>query len=382
MQEGTGGKQKHEHNTAIRKLRAETLTMPFVRLSGTVEGATDPSREIRAKLLYKLYMAGWDIYNGNGDQIVTLANIQKKVVESDAFVFMPRPDLQDIFKAASIFVGFQTGDKELNGKPMVVLNPKGSWEPFLKLIEHLRLMGTVSQDPKKVFRVVKKPKDVLTAIQELHSISTAETETKYGVKPQPSTPGDPGRPKPSFSVCVFCSASLRREDYIQEGFGLGKMIAERGWGCVTGAGRTGIMGQVVAGAVSADGWTGGSNVPHIIEMEGLPDGINTFWSRPDIYTRMEVMIQNSDAFIIMPGGMGTVQEFLALVLLRNQNAPAMRHKPVIVVDRYDHEKKSRFWEPLLKLAEQYKVGEAFHVVEHYSEAVEVVKNVSPGHASS
>lgn len=346
--------------------------MPFVRLSGTVRGATDPSREIRAKLLYKLYMGGWDIYNGNGDQIVTLNNIQKKVVESDAFVFMPQPDLQDVFKAASIFVGFQTGDKELNGKPMVVLNPKGSWDPFLKLIDHLHVMGTVSQDPGEVFRMVRKPKDVLTAIEEMRSVDTAQTETKYGVKPPPSTPGDSNRPKPGFSVCVFCSASIRKEDYIREGFELGKAIASQGWGCITGAGRTGIMGQVVSGAVSAGGWTGGSNVPHIIEMEGLPDGINAFWSRSDIYTRMEVMIEQSNAFIVMPGGMGTVQEFLALVLLRAQNASMLRDKPIVIVNRHDSEKKRLFWDPLLKLVHDHQVQNAFHVVSDYAQSLEVI----------
>ncbi len=47
--------------------------MPIVRLSGTVAGELDPSRAERAKILYLLYSAGWDLYNSNGDQMITLA---------------------------------------------------------------------------------------------------------------------------------------------------------------------------------------------------------------------------------------------------------------------------------------------------------------------
>ena len=79
--------------------------MPFVRLSGTVQGAEDPNREMRARMLYQLFANGWDIYNSNGDQHISLSNIEKKVKESDAFVFMPGANLEDLFKAVSIFVG-------------------------------------------------------------------------------------------------------------------------------------------------------------------------------------------------------------------------------------------------------------------------------------
>ena len=122
--------------------------MPIVRLSGTVEGPTDPNREIRARMLYRLYAGGWDIYNSNGDQRITLSNIEKKIVESDAFVFMPGATLEDLFKAVSIFVGYQTLDPNLQGKAAVILTrmtpgrPSSVCstsyrllEPFVKTIE-------------------------------------------------------------------------------------------------------------------------------------------------------------------------------------------------------------------------------------------------------
>ncbi|RYD67345.1 MAG: hypothetical protein EOP83_03035, partial [Verrucomicrobiaceae bacterium] len=63
--------------------------MPKVRLSGTVLGHDDPGRTVRARLLYLLFGAGWDIYNSNGDQRITLSNIERKIIEADAFVFTP-----------------------------------------------------------------------------------------------------------------------------------------------------------------------------------------------------------------------------------------------------------------------------------------------------
>ena len=48
-------------------------------------------------------------------------------------------------------------------------------------------------------------------------------------------------------------------------------MAKSSYGCVSGAGKSGVMGAVVRGAVDAEGWTGGSNVPHIIRLEGLPE---------------------------------------------------------------------------------------------------------------
>jgi len=150
------------------------------------------------------------------------------------------------------------------------------------------------------------------------------------------------------NACVFCSASLEDPHYLADGEALGRMLAESRIGCVSGAGRSGIMGAVVKGSVDAGGWAAGSNVPHIIELEGLPDGLSSFWLRPDIYTRMEVMIENSDSFVIFPGGAGTVQEMLALMIFKHQKHPAMEGKPVVIFNRRNH-LGVPFWDPFIDL---------------------------------
>ena len=322
--------------------------MPKIRLSGRVVGTDDPNRAARARLLHLLFAKGWDIYNSNGDQQITLANIEKKIVECDAFVFTPGATLEDMFKAISIFVGFQTRDRNLTGKPTVILNEDESWNPFFAVLAHLHRLGTVQQDYRQYLLTANSPEAVIQTLE----LAAAKGIPDAG-RHRTSEGKIPDREEPIpddyiGSACVFCSASLEEPSYLQDGEALGKMLAENKIGCISGAGRSGIMGAVVKGSVSAGGWTAGSNVPHIIELEGLPDGLSRFCLRPDIYTRMEVMIENSDAFVIFPGGAGTVQELLALMIFRHQKHPIMDGKPVVIFNRLNHA-GLQFWDPLIDL---------------------------------
>ena len=322
--------------------------MPTVRLSGTILTADDPQRSTRAKLLYLLYESGWDIYNSNGDQRITLANIEEKIIESDAFVFTPGATLEDMFKAVSVFVGYQTLDRFLEGKPTVILNCDQSWDPFFKLLTHLEQMGTIKQDHTEFLLDAAAPKDVIRLLDQTREEGTPDAHREKVCSASIPTSGSPMPSDYRGSVCVFCSATLEDHDYIADGEALGRQLAENKLGCVSGAGRSGIMGAVVRGSVEAGGWTAGSNVPHIIELEGLPDGLSQFWLREDIYTRMEVMIENSNAFVIFPGGAGTVQELLALMIFKHQDHPVMKNKPVVIFNRKDSSGKG-FWDPLIEL---------------------------------
>ena len=175
------------------------------------------------------------------------------------------------------------------------------------------------------------------------------------------------------NVCVFCSATLEEPSYLSDGRALGRQLAENRMGCVSGAGRSGIMGAVVEGSVGAGGWTAGSNVPHIIELEGLPDGLSSFWLRPDIYTRMEVMIENSDAFVIFPGGAGTVQELLALMIFKHQKNPLMVGKPVVLFNR-KNPAGVRFWDPLIGLLQTLCNPGDFAVAESLDDILPTIRS--------
>lgn len=323
--------------------------MPKIRLSGTILGPHDPNRAIRAQLMQMLYAGGWDLYNANGDQRITLSNIEAKIIEADAFVFTPTATLEDMFKAVSVFVGYQTLDENLTGKPTAVLNSDGSWDALFAVLEWLRGMGTISQNYREFLVAVDAPDQLLETLAKLRAegIPDAGRERHHaltGVSGYETSPPAGLRG----NVCVFCSATLKNPQYLADGMAFGAELARNQYGCVSGAGKTGIMGAVVAGTAAEGGWSGGSNVPHIIELEGLPEGLSSFWLRPDIYTRMEVMIERSDAFVIFPGGAGTLQEFLALMIFKHHGHPLMRDKPVIIYNRLDETKGVRFWDPLIR----------------------------------
>ena len=169
--------------------------MPTVRLSGTVIGPEDPNRSTRAKLLFHLFNAGWSIYNSNGDQKITLGNIESKIIESEAFVFTPGATLEDFFKAISIFVGYQTLDKHLAAKPTVILNDDNSWDIIFQLLTHLNKLGTVKQDYRDYLLAAETPDqvtEILSAFREndqgLPPIDREPLEEKQAMPTGPTPP--------------------------------------------------------------------------------------------------------------------------------------------------------------------------------------------------
>ena len=350
--------------------------MPTLRLSGTVTGPNDPHRSLRAQLLHDLFDAGWDIKNSNGNEEISLCNIEQKIIESDAFVFTPGATLQDIFKAISIFVGYQTLDKHLAGKPTIILNDDQSWDPIFHLLTHLNKLGTVKQNYRDYLLLADDPAQATETLQAfLQKSQGLPPIDREPLAEKQAMPTDANTPAPDDligNVCVFCSASIEKDDYISDGEALGRELANNKLGCVSGAGKTGIMGAVVRGSVEAKGWTAGSNVPHIIELEGLPEGLSSFWLRDDIYTRMEVMIDNSDAFVIFPGGSGTVQELLALLIFRQHGHHLMQDKPIVIFNRLDSSGE-RFWEPLVELLAQYCQPDQYTIVNELDEIVPAIK---------
>jgi Predicted Rossmann fold nucleotide-binding protein len=353
----------------------DCFTMPKVRLSGTVSGIDDPNREARARMLYLLFANGWDIYNSNGDQRITLSNIERKILESNAFVFMPGASLGDLFKAVSIFVGYQTMDPNLAGKAAVVLNSDGSWNPLFTLLDSLQKQGTIRQNFRDFLLMADEPQTVVNHLEKVRreglpdagreKINTVQTDS-FETPPLVELKGN---------ICVFCSASIEDPAYLSDGYKLGKTLADNNIGCVSGAGTTGVMGEVVRGSVDAGGWSGGSNVPHIIEIEGLPEGLSSFWLRQDIYTRMEVMIQKSDAFIIFPGGAGTVQEMLALLIFKKGGSDFMKDKPVLIFNRLNADGVTRFWDKLIDLLAPWKDEGLFTVVEDLDDLIPTAESM-------
>jgi len=146
------------------------------------------------------------------------------------------------------------------------------------------------------------------------------------------------------SICVYCGSSRGRGDiYMNAGQKLGRAIAEAGLGLIYGGGTKGIMGAVAAGAHAAGGHVTGIIPRFLVNREASEsslDGIDNVVITEDMHTRKHRMFEESDAFVALPGGIGTVEEIIEIMTW----AQLGRHRKPIVFANV-----AGFWEPMLAL---------------------------------
>jgi len=110
-------------------------------------------------------------------------------------------------------------------------------------------------------------------------------------------------------ICVFCgAASGRVPDYVDAACVLGEMLARRGIGLVYGGGRVGVMGALADGAINAGGQVIGVIPQPLLDREIAHDGLTKLHVVKDLHERKALMASLSDAFITLPGGIGTMEE--------------------------------------------------------------------------
>lgn len=112
-----------------------------------------------------------------------------------------------------------------------------------------------------------------------------------------------------FSVCVFCgSRSGDLADYADAATRLGRSIGERGWRLVYGGSRAGLMGLVADAALAAGAQVLGV-IPHsLVDREVAHDALSELRVVSTMHQRKQAMAEESDAFIALPGGIGTLEE--------------------------------------------------------------------------
>lgn len=111
-------------------------------------------------------------------------------------------------------------------------------------------------------------------------------------------------------LCVYCgSRHGTRPAYAEAAATLGRAIGERGWQLVYGGGNVGLMG-VVADAVLAAGGTAVGVIPEsLMAREVGHRGLTELHVVPTMHMRKQMMAERADAFIVLPGGIGTLEEF-------------------------------------------------------------------------
>lgn len=115
-------------------------------------------------------------------------------------------------------------------------------------------------------------------------------------------------------VCVFCGSSAGvRPAYAEAARVLGHEIVARGMGLVYGGGRVGLMGVVADAVLEAGGEVTGI-IPHGLALrEVAHHGLSDLRIVDSMHTRKSLMAELSDAFVALPGGFGTYEEFFEVV---------------------------------------------------------------------
>ena len=116
------------------------------------------------------------------------------------------------------------------------------------------------------------------------------------------------------NICVFCgSAKGISPDYTEQASMLGRILAENGYGLVYGGARVGLMGAVADAALAAGGNVTGVMPQTLVDREVAHTGLTTLHVVASMHERKALMAELSSAFVALPGGFGTLDEFCEVV---------------------------------------------------------------------
>jgi uncharacterized protein (TIGR00730 family) len=140
------------------------------------------------------------------------------------------------------------------------------------------------------------------------------------------------------SICVFCSSSMIIDArYLELATAVGARIGSGGHRLVSGGGRVSMMGAVASAARAHGAHTTGVIPQHLMPYEVADVEADELLVVETMRERKRLMDERSDAFLVLPGGIGTLEEFFEAW---TSASLGMHAKPVVVLDPFD------FYEPL------------------------------------
>ena len=139
-----------------------------------------------------------------------------------------------------------------------------------------------------------------------------------------------GRPASAGRICVFCGSSVgANPKYLAEAKSLGLRIAGGGWGLVYGGTSIGLMGATADAALSGGAEVIGVLPQALQDREIAHRGLTKLHLVGSMHERKALMASLSDAFIALPGGYGTLDEFFEIVTWAQLN---IHSKPCLLIN--------------------------------------------------
>lgn len=159
------------------------------------------------------------------------------------------------------------------------------------------------------------------------------------------------------SLCVFCGSSAGKDPAMAGmAYRLGASLAGHGIRLVYGGGNVGLMGQVAQGVMENGGFVTGVIPEHLLKMEVGHTGLSELVVVDNMHNRKARMFELADAFAVLPGGLGTLDETFEILTWKQLG---LHDKPVVLVDEFG------FWDPLLVMIDKM-IADGFVAPRHRS----------------
>ncbi len=143
------------------------------------------------------------------------------------------------------------------------------------------------------------------------------------------------------NVCVYCGSGVGANPrYAEAARTLGQCLAATNVGLVYGGGGLGLMGEVARATLQAGGRVTGIIPEFLTHKEHMLREVNKLMITKDMHERKRLMFEHSDAFVALPGGIGTLEELVEQLTWSQLGQHA---KPIVVANI------AGFWDPFLKL---------------------------------
>lgn len=136
-----------------------------------------------------------------------------------------------------------------------------------------------------------------------------------------------------FAVCVYCSASATDPDALRLAAEVGSEIARRGWELVSGGGHVSMMGAVAVAARAGGARTTGVIPKRLVHQEVADVDSDELIVTDTMRERKQIMEDRADAFLTLPGGIGTLEEFFEAW---TGGYLGLHGKPLVVLDPHGH----------------------------------------------
>lgn len=116
------------------------------------------------------------------------------------------------------------------------------------------------------------------------------------------------------NIAIYCASSTKiRQSFFDGAEAVGRLLAERGVGVITGSGRLGLMNTVQDAAMKAGGRVIGIIPQFMVEQGWQSENVTEFIITRDMHERKQLIAEKNDGCIALPGGCGTMEELLEVV---------------------------------------------------------------------